>query len=87
MFNQTIAGHAFSIDASKLTINDPGRFGGEPRYVPHYWDIYMDGLADRDDGTTLGFDVSAEDVAAYPELKNRRTVRLVQSDQGFIEEV
>ena len=87
MSNQTIAGESFTIDDSKLTINDPGRFGGEPRYVPYYWDIYMDGLADRDDGKTLGFDVSAEDVVAYPELKNRRTVRLVQSDQGFIEEV
>ncbi len=65
----------------------PGKFEGEAPYVPYFWDIYLNGGADRDDGGTLGFDVLAEDKAIFPELKRRRTVRLVETDQGFVCEV
>jgi hypothetical protein len=56
-------------------------------YVPYFWDAYLNGCADRDDGTVLGFDVTREDKAIFPELKRRRTVRLIQRDDGFVVEV
>ena len=62
----------------------PGQFEGEMVYVPHYWDIYLNGFADRDDGRVLGFDVTQEDKAEFPELKKRRTVKLYQRDDGFV---
>ena len=65
-------------------IRSPGQFEGEAVYVPHYWGIYLDGFADRDDGNVLGFDVTQEDKAEFPELKRRRTVKLVQRDDGFV---
>lgn len=65
-------------------IRSPGRFEGEMVYVPHFWDIGMDGFADRDDGSTWGFDVTQEDKAEFPELKKRRTVKLYQRDDGFV---
>lgn len=68
-------------------IHSPGQFELQPVYVPHFWDIYLNGGADRDDGTTLGFDVTTEDKADFPELAKRRTVKLRQTDQGFIVEV
>ena len=68
-------------------VSHPGKFEGEAPYVPYYWDAYLNGFADRDDGKVLGFDVTTEDRALFPELKGRRTVRLVETDQGFVCEV
>lgn len=68
-------------------IRSPGKFEGEMLYVPHFWDAYLNGCADRDNGRVLGFDVTAEDKAEFPELKRRRTVRLIENDQGFVIEV
>lgn len=68
-------------------VSRPGKFEGCAPYVPFYWDVYLTGGADRDNGKVLGFDVTADDRALFPELKGRRTVRLVETDQGFIEEV
>ena len=65
----------------------PGKFEGEMLYVPHFWDIYLDGWADRDDGVVLGFDVQPEDKEQFPELKRRRTVKLYQRDDGFVCEI
>lgn len=68
-------------------VRAPGKFEGEMLYVPYYWDAYLNGCADRDDGRTLGFDVTVEDKAMFPELRRRRTVRLVEDGQGFVVEV
>ena len=65
-------------------IVSPGMFEGEHIYVPYFWEAYLNGCADRDDGRVLGFDVTAEDKKEFPELKRRRTVRLMQRDDGFV---
>ena len=71
----------------KGIITSPGKFEGCPRYVPYFWDAYLNGMADRDDGSILGFDISADDKAIFPELKRRKTVKLVEDSQGFVSEV
>jgi hypothetical protein len=68
-------------------IRRPGKFEGEMLYVPYFWDVYLNGFADRDDGKVLGFDILPEDKAIFPELKKRRTVKLVETDNGFVCEV
>ena len=68
-------------------VSRPGKFEGESRYVPYFWEQYMNGCADRDNGTVLGFDITAEDREIFPELKGRRTVNLIETDQGFVCEV
>lgn len=65
-------------------IRNPGKFEGCCRYVPYYWEVYLNGYADRDNGRILGFDISADDKAIFPELKRRQTVKLVETDQGFV---
>ena len=77
---------AYRVD-DRGRIRSPGKFEGEMLYVPHFWESYLDGMADRDDGTTLGFDVTAEDKQEFPELKGRRTVRLRVREDGFVVEV
>lgn len=69
-------------------ITTPGKFEGEMIYVPYFWEAYLDGMADRDDGRVIGFDIEASDRELFPELpKRRRTVRLMADDQGFVREV
>jgi hypothetical protein len=68
-------------------IRNPGQFQGEAVYVPYFWDAYLNGMADRDNGRVLGFDITADDKEQFPELRRRRTVRLVQDDNGFVCEV
>lgn len=68
-------------------IKTPGKFEGEMLYVPHFWGIFLDGFADRDDGEVLGFDLTKEDREEFPELKGRRTVKIMATEQGFVVEV
>ena len=65
-------------------IKHPGKFEGQPVYVPYFWEVYLDGRADHDDDTVLSFNVIAEDKAIFPELKRRKTVRLMEDSQGFV---
>jgi hypothetical protein len=65
-------------------IRSPGKFEGEMLYVPFYWDIALQGFANLDDGEVFGFNIEPEDVALFPELNDRKSLRLWESDQGFV---
>ena len=73
--------------AYESIVKGPGKFEGEARYVPYFWDAYLDGGADRDDGKVLGFDITADDKKLFPELKKRKTVKLIERDDGFVVEI
>lgn len=73
----------FTVDKHGV-IRTLGQFEGEMIYVPYFWDAYINGVADRDDGKVLGFDVTKEDREMFPELGRKRTVRIYQRDDGFI---
>lgn len=69
-------------------IVSPGKFEGCREYVPHFWDIGLDGFADSDDGITYTFKVTKEDRTQFPgAFGKRRTVRLVEDSNGFVNEV
>lgn len=65
-------------------IKTPGQFESESLYVPYFWDAYLNGMADRDDGKTISFDLTKEDKTMFPELKGRRTIKLYQRGDGFV---
>lgn len=67
-----------------IVIRNPGRFEGEPLWAPYYWDVYMNGGADDDDGGCLSFDVSEDDRVIFPELADVARVEIYQRDDGFI---
>jgi len=81
----TVEGMEFDVVNGRIV--SPGKFEGERTYVPYFWNAFMNGGADRDDGKVLGFDVTAEDKKLFPALKKRRTVRLVETDSGFVQEI
>lgn len=76
----------YTIDANGA-IKNPGRFQGQMLYVPYFWDMGLEGFADRDDGQTFGFDLTENDKKKFPELRGRRTIKIYQRNDGFISEI
>ena len=67
----------------KAMTRHPGKFEGEAAYVPYFYEKFLDGLGEqRGDGTL--FHVTAQDRDVFPELKGRRTIRIRESDDGFV---
>ncbi len=65
-------------------IQNPGQFEGEMLYVPYFWDAYLNGMADNDDGEVLTFTVNDEDRFKFPELADVKEIDLIQTDSGFV---
>lgn len=76
----------YDVNASGM-IERLGKFEGEMLYVPYFWDIGLDGMANRDNGRVFGFDLTPVDKAMFPELRGRRTLKLRETDQGFVCEI
>lgn len=75
----------YKLDGTRIV--SPGKFEGEQRYVPEFWDAVLDGLGtDHTDGS-VSVEVTAEDKSKYPELKRRRVVRMIERSDGFVCEV
>lgn len=69
-------------------IRTPGQFEGEAVYLPHFYEVFLDGLWDFDTaGEGVGFYITAEDKKEFPELKGRRTVKLRVRSDGFVVEL
>jgi hypothetical protein len=68
-------------------IHSPGKFEGEQLYVPYFWECFLNGGADYDNGHVLGFNVTKEDKKEFPELRRRKMVKLIEQDDGFVVEV
>lgn len=65
-------------------IRSPGKFEGEPVYAPYFWDAYLNGMADDDDGSELLFYVSDEDRKLFPDLHDVSHVYLRETSDGFV---
>ena len=65
-------------------IQSLGKFENEPVYAPHFWSMGLEGFADSDNGRIYRFKLTADDKAAWPELKGRRWLSLWEDEQGFV---
>lgn len=70
-------------------IQDPGKFEGEPIYVPFYWDMGLEGFADEDEtdgdgGNRYTFYLDDQDKAVWPELGSATRLHLSETETGFI---
>lgn len=68
-------------------VKRPGKFEGQARYIPYFYEVYLDGGADDDDGRVLTFRLNADDKKWFPELKRRKAVKIEVTDYGFVQEV
>lgn len=66
-------------------ITSPGKFEGEPDYVPHYWEMALQGLYDADGDGTFIFTINREDCDQFPgkfDLGDR--LELYSDCNGFV---
>jgi hypothetical protein len=68
-------------------VSRPGKFEGEKAYVPFYWNEFLAGGADDDDGKILTFNVQSGDINIFPELKDIKQVKIYEREDGFVCEV
>jgi len=73
----------YNVDENGI-IRSPGKFEGEMVYAPYFWDAYLNGMADNDDGEVLTFNINDEDRAQFPELADVKAIDLINTDQGFV---
>lgn len=76
----------YSIDDNGF-IQSAGVFQGQPRYVPYFVYLYLSGVRDKETVGAIYFQVRAEDIAQFPELRGRNEVRLVKTPDGRFTEV
>jgi hypothetical protein len=84
------AGAALNADTRRRyeeAVKGPGKFEGEPAYVPYFYDQANEGMADEDVGDWFSFAVRPGDVLIFPELAGRGHVYLCERDDGFVSEV
>jgi hypothetical protein len=71
-------------------IRSPGKFEGEPVYVPYFFDLMLNGMADEsyeDDatGNTADyFNITPADRQEFPELEEVARVILYYRTDGFV---
>jgi len=65
-------------------IREPGKYEGQPRWVPHFHDLALSGECDEDDGRVWCFFLNNADRAMFPELFHARAVEIRVDDKGFV---
>lgn len=65
-------------------VSRPGRFEGEPRWVPYFYDQATGGCADGFGEEYDWFRIGQEDINIFPELHGHKSVILTYSDDGFV---
>lgn len=77
----------YNVDANGV-IRRPGKFEGEMLYVPYFWQMGLEGMADDDDGQVYKFRLTPKDRKMFPELsRSKHVVRLMERSDGFVLEV
>jgi len=68
-------------------IVSPGKFEGEPRYVPYFWDEWLSGGSDDDEENVIYFDIGEQDWLLFPELKRVKRIGISEGSTGFVGKV
>lgn len=74
----------YNVENGKIT--SPGKFEGEPVYVPHFWDCVLDGEGydDADGDDAIRVNIEPEEFEEFPELLGYKSVTLWETDNGFV---
>lgn len=76
-----IAGSDYSLDYQGRIIS-PGKFEGEPAFVPYLWDCAL--LGGDYDGDLIELEITPEDVEAWPDLAGKHRAFLREDGNGFV---
>jgi hypothetical protein len=68
-------------------ITNPGKFEGQMFYLPYLWEKSLEFCTQHSDGS-VSVEILPEDRELFPEIFNySKTIRMQESDDGFVREV
>jgi hypothetical protein len=77
-----------TVEECEKAVQRPGKFEGESRYVPYFWTAYDGDYEQYKYGYYIAcYKVRPEDKVLFPELKRRKVIKLIETNDGFVEEV
>jgi len=62
----------------------PGKFEGEARYVPYFYDLMLEGTGEQLDDEVISIKITPEDIKIFPELQDYKEVLLTVDNNGFV---
>lgn len=65
-------------------ITNPGKFGGEREWVPYYYDLWNEGLADSEAEGVALFYLGESDWELWPDLMDEENLVLTEDENGFV---
>ena len=68
-------------------IVSPGKYEGEPAYVPYYWGLVLENMQDEIVDEEIGlyaFDLDSVDHAMWPELAGFTHLEIAEGSDGFV---
>lgn len=72
-------------ETDDLYIVASGKFEGEPRYIPHMWDLIGGGwFTEGEEDGVFTIVPDEDDIADYPELANVERIVTWQDNFGFV---
>ena len=73
-------------EVKDLIIVSSGKFCGEGRYLPYFYELSLDGQDHLNGKGEISVPVTKEDRLIYPELKYRKRIKFVEHESGFVKE-
>lgn len=82
----------YTYDPDTLRIIDPGKFEGEPRWLPYFYEAWGAGEAATEDAIEHDGAIECQawiyiadyDLIQFPELRGYYQVRIMVDEQGFV---
>lgn len=68
-------------------IVSPGKFAGEPVWVPYFWELLLDGEGEEQEDGWIDFGIEPEDIEEFPELAGAEKIGIYEREDGFVEGV
>ncbi len=80
--------NSFDYDKCGLIVS-PGKFEGEPKYTPYFWDMVLHGGSDDTIGpierwTYDIFEITEQDQENFPDLNDVKIVSITSDEYGFV---
>jgi hypothetical protein len=66
-------------------ITSPGKFEGEMLYMPHFYDLYMNGMYNSNDDGSFSIPIEKREKEMFPEIgKRKRVINFDIDENGFV---
>lgn len=74
----------FTVYGGFDAIAEPGKFEGEPLFVPYFYRCGLDGHGDYDENNNWVFEITDDDRGLFPDLADSTQITIIETESGFV---